>query len=115
MQIQFNELKAMQEANNNASFGDLVTFPEIDSEGGVGVQIGGDLCAMKIDPELFIQWGESYVLCTPNGLFARDLMPGSTPEKIKCVSTNDKAYPPFEVDKASVYGFYKIVFKDLEN
>lgn len=59
----------------------------------------GDVVACKSIPtETFIQWGKVYVLDTVQGALCKRLMPGSKKGSVKCISDNQEAYPPFELD-----------------
>ncbi len=109
MQIKFNDIDTLQEINNKARFGDVVSVSMAYREGGSGFDIDGDLLAMKVNPEAFLQWGHSYVLNTSNGLVITKLMPGSDVDKVTCVSSCEKAYPSFEIDKSFIDGFYLVV------
>lgn len=110
MQFKFNEFETLQKTNSSTRFGDILSIDLTSRKVGSGLKAKDqDELVMKVDPNLFIQWGESYVLSTVNGLIVRRLLPGTTLEKITCVSCNEAVYPSFEVDKDNIHGFYKIL------
>jgi repressor LexA len=66
---------------------------------------GGDEIAIKKVTD-YIEWGKVYVLDTRDGAVIKRLYDAQ--EKYRCVSYN-KDYPDFEVNKADVFGVYKVV------
>ena len=71
---------------------------------------GSHVLIKKINERAFIEWGRVYVLDTCNGTIIKRIMPSDDPNKVKCVSINDK-YPPFEVSFDDMYGMYKVVMR----
>ncbi len=69
---------------------------------------GSYVLIKKIYEKAFIQWGESFVLDTCNGVVVKRLFPSEHEDCIKCVSINPE-FPPFEVEGDSIFGVYKVV------
>lgn len=69
---------------------------------------GSQVLIKRINEKAFIEWNKVYVLDTCNGTLLKKLMPGSNSNKIKCVSINPN-FPDFEVDKADINGFYRVL------
>ena len=63
----------------------------------------------RVNPDTFIAWGNVYLLDTTNGAYIKRVFPSDNPEAILAKSDNP-AYPPFDVPKASVIGMYRVVF-----
>ena len=66
---------------------------------------GGDEIAIKKVTD-YIEWGKVYVLDTRYGAVIKRLY--DSQDKYRCVSYN-KEYPDFEINKADVFGVYKVV------
>ncbi len=66
---------------------------------------GGDEIAIKKVTD-YIEWGKVYVLDTRDGAIIKRLY--DSQDKYRCVSYN-KEYPDFEVNKADVFGVYRVV------
>lgn len=66
---------------------------------------GGDEIAIKKVTD-YIEWGKVYVLDTRDGAVIKRLY--DSQDKYRCVSYN-KEYPDFEINKADVFGVYKVV------
>lgn len=66
---------------------------------------GGDEIAIKQVTD-YIEWGKVYVLDTRDGAVIKRLYDAQ--DKYRCVSYN-KEYPDFEVNKADVFGVYRVV------
>lgn len=65
----------------------------------------------KIDKELFIEWGKTYVLDTQNGPIIKNILPcKSDDNKIICHSINPD-YPDFEISKNDIIGWYRVVMQ----
>lgn len=69
---------------------------------------GSRVFIKRINERAFIDWGRVYVLDTCNGSVIKKIMPGSTPECVRCVSLN-KEYPDFEVQFGDMYGMYRVL------
>lgn len=69
---------------------------------------GSLLLTKKIDEKAFIEWGKVFVLDTRNGVVIKQVYPGVDESKIKCVSINT-AYPPFDVYKSDIFGWYIVL------
>lgn len=87
-------------------------FPQAD----FGIYVRGDSMAplypsgalvfvKRVDSVAFIEWGRVFVVDTLNGSVLKRVLPGSTPDKIKCVSLNSD-YAPFEVELSDVRGLF---------
>ena len=66
---------------------------------------GGDEIAIKKVTD-YIEWGKVYVLDTRDGAVIKRIYDAQ--DKYRCVSYN-KEYPDFEINKADVFGVYKVV------
>jgi len=66
---------------------------------------GGDEIAIKKVTD-YVEWGKVYVLDTRDGAVIKRLYDAQ--DKYRCVSYN-KEYPDFEVNKADVFGVYRVV------
>ena len=69
---------------------------------------GSKVVIKKINERAFIDWGRTYVLDTCNGAVIKRIMPGSTPECVRCVSVNPD-YPDFEVLFSDMFGMYRVM------
>lgn len=63
----------------------------------------------RIDETIFIDWGKTYVLDTPNGVIIKNIFPCASDEnKVVCRSVNPN-FPDFEVKKEDVRGWYRVL------
>lgn len=69
---------------------------------------GSKILVKKINEKAFIDWGRVYVLDTCNGAVIKKIMPGSTEDKVKCLSINEE-YPSFEVAFDDIFGMYRVL------
>lgn len=70
----------------------------------------GDFLAIRdVTKSSFKQWGCPHVLSTRQGNIVKRIYPDEEKKGYKCVSDNDKKYPPFTVSEDEVYGVYKVV------
>lgn len=67
---------------------------------------GSRVLVKKINPKAFIEWGGVYVLDTDNGIIMRRIMPGEK-SMIRCEAFNP-SFPPFEISKSNIKGYYKV-------
>lgn len=65
----------------------------------------GDVVAIRKVND-FIEWGKTYVLDTEDGAVIKRLY--DEKDSYRCVSYNEE-YPDFLINKASVFGIYKVV------
>ena len=71
---------------------------------------GTIVLARKANSDVFIEWGEAYLLETPDGTILTRLAPGGKDEdKYHCVRDNSQQYPSFDVPKWAVLGFYRVI------
>lgn len=89
---------------NDAEFAITITGDSMAPE----YQSGSKALISKVNEKAFIDWGKTYVLDTCNGIVVKNVFPGSSEGKIKCVSINPN-YPSFEVDCADIYGWYRVL------
>ncbi len=72
---------------------------------------GSRILIKKINPNIFIDWGKTYVLDTPNGVIVKEVH--ECREKkgyIKCHSINpDPKFSDFDVPLSEVYGMYRVL------
>lgn len=69
---------------------------------------GSTILVKKIDEEMFIEWGRTYLLDTPNGAVVKKIMRTEDPHEIECISINP-AYPPFRIKTDHILGWYKVL------
>lgn len=62
----------------------------------------------KINEKAFIDWGRTFVLDTCNGVVIKNVFPGTSDDRVRCVSVN-KAFPDFEVRYEDIYGWYRVL------
>lgn len=71
---------------------------------------GSIILIKKVDPSIFIDWGRTYVLDTPNGVIVKEVHPSSNDGHIKCHSINpDPKFADFDVPLSEVYGMYRVL------
>ena len=61
----------------------------------------------RANEDVFIAWGEAYVLDTIDGEFLKRVYPTDDPAVIECRSENP-AYPPFQVKKEWIYSWWRV-------
>ena len=69
---------------------------------------GTKVLVKKINDKAFIDWGRTYVLDTCNGAVVKNIYPSENNECIRCVSVNPN-YPPFDIHKSDIYGWYLVL------
>lgn len=69
---------------------------------------GSIVLMRKVDEEVFIEWGEVYVLDTTNGAVIKQIRKTQDPHKIECVSINP-GYQPFTLDCKAINGWYRVL------
>lgn len=69
---------------------------------------GTKVLVKKINDKAFIDWGRTYVLDTCNGVVVKNIYPSENPDCIRCVSVNTN-YPPFDIHKSDIYGWYLVL------
>ena len=63
----------------------------------------------KIDDKAFIDWGETFVLDTVNGVVIKNVLPCKIDSKqVTCHSVNPN-YPDFNVFKVDIRGWYRVL------
>ena len=71
---------------------------------------GSRVLIKKINPDIFIEWGKTYVMDTSNGVVIKEVIPSSREGYIKCHSINpDPKYVDFEVPMQEIYGMYRVL------
>lgn len=72
---------------------------------------GSRILIKKIDPNIFIEWGKTYVLDTPNGVIIKEIHECKGKDGfIKCHSINpDPKYSDFDVPINQIYGIYRVL------
>ena len=68
---------------------------------------GSRVLIKKINP-VFIEWGEVYVLDTPNGAVIKRIMKTDDPDVVECVSINP-AYQSYTIPGSFVRGWYRVL------
>lgn len=69
---------------------------------------GDRILIKRIDPNIFIEWGKTYVLDTPNGAIIKQIRKTDDPDLVECVSLNPD-YQPFTVSVSDVRGWYRVL------
>ena len=69
---------------------------------------GAVVLARKINPDIFIEWGEAYLLETDNGTILTRLAPGKDEAHLLCVRDNAQQYPAFDIPKGAVLAYYRV-------
>lgn len=57
----------------------------------------------------FIEWGEIYCVATREGYVIKKLMPSDDDAYIRCVSTNEAEFPPYEIPKSEIVGIGRVI------
>lgn len=72
---------------------------------------GSRVLIKKINPNIFIDWGKTYVLDTPNGVIIKEIHEcKDKPGYIRCHSINpDPKFSDFDVPLNEVYGIYRVL------
>lgn len=72
---------------------------------------GSRVLIKKINPNIFIDWGKTYVLDTPNGVIVKEVHECKEKEGyIKCHSINpDPKFSDFDVPLSEIYGMYRVL------
>ena len=72
---------------------------------------GSRILIKKINPNIFIDWGKTYVLDTANGVIVKELHECKGKEGYaKCHSVNpDPKFSDFDVPLSEVYGVYRVL------
>lgn len=68
---------------------------------------GSRVLIKKVDP-VFIEWGEVYVLDTPNGAVIKRIRKTDDPDVVECVSINP-AYQSYTIPGSFVRGWYRVL------
>lgn len=69
---------------------------------------GSIVLVKKVNENIFLQWGQTYVLDTPNGAVIKQIRKTENPKEVECVSVNP-AYQPFRINTDYVLGWYKVL------
>ena len=71
---------------------------------------GSRVLIKKINPDIFIDWGRTYVLDTANGVVVKEVHVSDKEGHISCHSINpDPKFKPFDVPLNEVYGMYRVL------
>lgn len=71
---------------------------------------GSRILINKINPNIFIEWGKTFVLDTPNGVIVKEVWMSSKEGCIRCHSINpDPKYTDFDVPMDEIYGMYRVL------
>ena len=69
----------------------------------------GQIIVFKEWTESFVEFGQTYLIITRNGYrMVKYLMPADKPSELKCVSENEKEFPPFNIEVNDIYKLYLI-------
>ena len=69
---------------------------------------GSTVLMKKIDEEVFVEWGEVYVLDTTNGPVIKRIRKTPDPHVVECVSINP-GYQPYTLDCRYINGWYRVL------
>lgn len=69
---------------------------------------GSTVLMKKIDEDVFIEWGEVYVLDTTNGPVIKRIRKTPDPHVVECVSINP-GYQPYTLDCRYINGWYRVL------
>lgn len=69
---------------------------------------GSRIILKKVHEDIFLAWGEVYVLDTIDGPILKRIFPTDDPEVIECRSINP-AYAPFKIKKENVVGWWRVL------
>lgn len=71
---------------------------------------GSKVLIKKINPEVFIEWGRTFVLDTSNGVIIKEIHYCEREGYITCHSiNNDPKYKDFDIPLSEVYGMYRVL------
>ena len=71
---------------------------------------GARILIKKIDPSVYIAWGNVFVLDTANGVIVKELQPSEHEGKLLCHSLNPNGkYKDFEVSLQDINGMYRVL------
>lgn len=72
---------------------------------------GSRILIKKINPSIFIDWGKTYVLDTPNGVIVKEIHECKGKEGyVTCHSVNpDPKFSDFDVPMSEIYGMYRVL------
>lgn len=62
----------------------------------------------KVDEEMFIEWGHTYVLDTSNGAVIKIIRKTENPDEVECFSINPN-YQPFRIKTEFIKGWYRVL------
>lgn len=69
---------------------------------------GSMILIKKINENIFVEWGKTYVLDTDNGAIIKTIRRTDNPNVIECVSLNP-AYQPFTMETKYINGWYRVL------
>ena len=69
---------------------------------------GSMILIKKINENIFVEWGKTYVLDTDNGAVIKTIRKTDNPDVIECVSLNP-AYQPFTMETKYINGWYRVL------
>lgn len=71
---------------------------------------GSRILIKKIDPSVYIAWGNVFVLDTVNGVIVKELQPSDHEGKLVCHSLNPNGkFKDFEVSLQDINGMYRVL------
>ena len=71
---------------------------------------GARILIKKIDPSVYIAWGNVFVLDTANGVIVKELQPSEHEGKLLCHSLNPNGkFKDFEVSMQDINGMYRVL------
>lgn len=71
---------------------------------------GSRVLVKQVDPTLFIEYGQTFVLDTLNGVLLKAVHRSDRSDCLRCVSLNPSGrYQPFDVPLSSIRGLYRVL------
>lgn len=71
---------------------------------------GARVLVKRIDPDMYIAWGNVYVIDTPNGIIIKEVQPSGIDGRIVCHSHNPSGrFKDFEISLQDVRAMYRVL------
>lgn len=74
------------------------------------IPTGAILCLERITDRMFVPWGIPLVIDSENGSVCKMLYPDDKDDESLQARSYNPNYPPFKIDKQSIFGIYRIVY-----
>lgn len=71
---------------------------------------GANIVTREINPSIFVEWGETYMLETVDGPILVRLYPGKDDDHYLCKRNNiQKGYADIDIPKKAIYSIYRVI------